>query len=451
MHNQDIYAGKALPPDIRRAGVVAVLFCIAILTGAALSIPFVYETQSLWYKFGIDKTLLRTGQMMGLVALVFLCLQILLAGRLVFFDRLFGLDKVYVLHRYNGFLILSLALAHVSLVLIPEGLRNLPIGKKYWPEMIGAGLLVILLVLVGGGLLRERGSVRYSEWRKLHRPLGYIALALATLHVVYVSDAFRISAPRYGLLLLTGFVLSTIGLRKLSCFWKNRNVAKVCAITPLTDTVTGITVQLPEGRRFRYLPGQFAFIQILGEISGEPHPFTIASAPAHSHELEFMIKKTGDWTRALDRVRVGDRVRIDGPYGLFNYIARGRDDELILIAGGIGITPMLSMLRFLAEAPSTPEITLIWSISHSTEMFLQKEFEKLQEQLPQLNLHLVYTRERLGSRRLDMDKINSLTKQCSRSASIFVCGPPQMAERTVEDCVSLGFSAKNIFREKFGL
>jgi predicted ferric reductase len=451
MRTQGIHAGKALPPDVRRAGIVAVLFCLTVVTGAALTIPFVYETQSLWYKFGTDKTLLRTGQMAGLVALIFLCLQILLAARLTVFDRLLGLDKVYVLHRYNGILVLFLALLHASLVLIPEGLRNLPFGKKYWPEMVGAGLLSVLLVLVGGALLREWGSVRYSEWRKLHRPLGYLAVVLVTLHVLYVSDSFRRTGPKYGLLLLVGFVVIVVCLKKLFGLWKNRRVAKVGAITPLTDSVTSLTVQLPEGREFCYLPGQFAFLKILGEIPGEPHPFTIASAPTHSHALQFMIKNNGDWTRELSSVKVGDRVKVDGPYGLFNYLSRGRVDEMILIAGGIGITPMLSMLRYMAGTPSTPGITLIWSISHSTEMFLEEELRQLEEQLPRLKLHLVYTRERLGSRRLDMDKINSLTQECSRSAYIFVCGPPQMAARTIEDCTSLGFSTKNIFREKFGL
>jgi predicted ferric reductase len=450
MRTQGIHAGKALPHDVRTAGISAILLSIALLAGAALTIPFAYETQTLWYKFGTDKILLRTGQMVGLSALVCLCLQVLLAARLTLFDRLLGLDKVYVVHRYNGVLVFVLALAHVSLVLIPEGLLNLPIGKKYWPEMVGAGLLLVLSFMIGGAVLRERGRVRYSQWRKLHRPMGYLVLVLVVVHALYVSDSFRIPVPRYSLLLLVGFVFTVVCLKKLIVHWGNRSAGQIIRVTPLTDSVTGLTIHLPEGREFSYLPGQFAFIQILGDISGEPHPFTIASAPTHSNTLQFIIKNNGDWTSKLGSVKVGDRVRIEGPYGLFNYMSCGGDSELILIAGGIGITPMLSMLRFMTGAPSTPEISLIWSISRSTEMFLKEEFEEIQKQLPRLKLHLVYTRERLGSRRLDMDKINSLTEECSRSASIFVCGPPQMIERTIEDCASLGFSTKNMFSEKFG-
>jgi len=220
MRTQGIHTGKVLPPNVRKAGVLIVLLCLLVLIGFALTIPFLYETQSLWYKFGIDKTLLRSGKMVGLVAVIFLCLQILLAARLVFFDRLLGLDKVYVLHRYNGILVLILAIIHAFLVLIPEGLRNLPIGKKYWPEMVGAALLLSLLVLVAGALMREWGFIRYVLWRKLHRPLGYAALLLVMVHVLYVSDSFTQTLPRFGLLLIVGCVVIAVGLKKLNWLWQ---------------------------------------------------------------------------------------------------------------------------------------------------------------------------------------------------------------------------------------
>jgi len=183
---------------------VVVLLGAALLLGGALAVPFYYETQTLWYKSGTEKVMLRSGQLAGLLAFVLLIGQILLALRLKPVERLFGSSHLLRWHQMNGMLIAGVACSHVLLVLAPEGFDNLPIGKKYWPEMIGGLLFLFLLTMVVTSRFRSWLKLEYARWRMLHKPMGYLSLALVFFHVLFVSESFARGLPRT--------VLVTVGI-----------------------------------------------------------------------------------------------------------------------------------------------------------------------------------------------------------------------------------------------
>ena len=197
------------PTDFRLAiyRVVLIAGFLVILSGV-LSIPSYYQTTTLWYKTGIDKIMLIAGQYLGLLGLVLLYLQIILSARGHFLDQLFGPAQLLRLHRINGVLLFLLAGSHILLVLIPEGLANLPLGKKFWPEMVGAALFACVALLVISSYLREPIRLPYKIWRMFHRPLGYLAMLLVTVHVLFVSESFEHILPR--ILLLTLFSLTVV-------------------------------------------------------------------------------------------------------------------------------------------------------------------------------------------------------------------------------------------------
>lgn len=189
------------PPHLYK---IAVLLGAALLLGGALAVPFYYETQTMWYKVGADRVMLRSGQLAGLFALVLLIGQIVLALRLKLFEQLFGGSRLLRWHQMNGVLIFGAACSHVFLVLAPEGFDNLPIGKKYWPELIGGVLFLFLLTMVLTSRFRSWFKLEYARWRKLHKPMGYISLALVFSHVFFVSESFARGLPRT--------VLVTVGI-----------------------------------------------------------------------------------------------------------------------------------------------------------------------------------------------------------------------------------------------
>ncbi|HSL40101.1 MAG TPA: ferric reductase-like transmembrane domain-containing protein [Desulforhopalus sp.] len=185
--------------------LLAALFLL--LAGAAVSVVFVYETQTLWYKVGWKKTMLQVGQMSGLLALLCLQVQILLGARVALLAEIFGAAALMRLHRTNGLLIVALALSHAALVVIPEGVTNLPLGWKFWPEQLGVILLFFLLATVITAWFREQLAFSYPRWRAFHRLIGYPAVAVAALHVLFVSESFAGGLPRTVLLCFTAGVL----------------------------------------------------------------------------------------------------------------------------------------------------------------------------------------------------------------------------------------------------
>jgi predicted ferric reductase len=192
-----------------------VLGALLLVMAGALSIPFVYESQTIWYKIGLDKTLLRGGQMIGLLAAVLLFVQILLAVRGKFLKELFGVAALMRWHRANGIIISFLAISHAMLILAPEGLTNLPIGKKYWPEMVGMLLLSIVLAMAVSSHFREKLRLNYKRWRAIHKLLGYLVIIFLAVHVLFVSESFEQVVPRTALLtLFAGVVISIILSKK---------------------------------------------------------------------------------------------------------------------------------------------------------------------------------------------------------------------------------------------
>ncbi|MDR3630539.1 MAG: ferric reductase-like transmembrane domain-containing protein [Desulfocapsaceae bacterium] len=199
-----------------------VVLGFAVLLGGALAVPFQYQTETLWYKTGVDKVLLRTGQQAGLTTLVLLLAQIVLSLRGRFLEGLFGAACLLRWHRFNGPLLACTACCHAILVLAPEGLGNIPMGKKYWPEMVGEGLFILLLATVLLSQFRSRLQLDYKTWRAVHRPLGYLIPVLALIHVLFVSESFAQGAPR-AVLLVVFAVLTLFAVLVKTGRWRARS------------------------------------------------------------------------------------------------------------------------------------------------------------------------------------------------------------------------------------
>lgn len=198
--------------NILLTGLIWLFFALAL--GLAMAIPFLYPTQTLWYKIGSDKVLLQAGHVAGLLALVLLFSQLFLGLRPQPLLATMGIGRVMRLHRANGVLLLGLALAHVGLVILPEGLANLPVGWKYWPELIGAILLGCLAITVLTAKFRDALHLPYRFWRGLHKMGAYLMFLLALAHVLFVSDAFHSGVLQKGLLVCGLVIAVIIGVMK---------------------------------------------------------------------------------------------------------------------------------------------------------------------------------------------------------------------------------------------
>lgn len=209
-------------PAARSTLVALAWGLVVLLAGAALAIPFVYESQTLWYKVGHDKTLLRTGQMVGLLAAVLIFVQMLLGVRGRLLEEIFGVAQLTRRHRQNGLILAVLVVLHVTLVLLTEGLSGL-LALKAWPELVGAVLLVVILIQAVSSLFRRHFGLAFATWRRMHRSLAYLAPILLAIHILFVSDSFAHGLPRVGLLTILAVVAVTI----LAIKWPARRQGKV--------------------------------------------------------------------------------------------------------------------------------------------------------------------------------------------------------------------------------
>jgi predicted ferric reductase len=204
------------PAKLKLYRVLTIGFLLIVICGA-LSIPFVYKSQTLWYKIGIDKTMLLGGQLAGLFAAVLLLVQILLAVRGQFLKEVFGIAALMRWHRTNGIIVSLLAISHVVLILVPEGLTNFPIGLKYWPEMVGSLLFWIILSMAISSQFREKLGLDYKRWKTIHKLLGYLVIIFLAVHVLFVSDSFEQTVPRVAFMTtLIGVVVAVIASKQVT-------------------------------------------------------------------------------------------------------------------------------------------------------------------------------------------------------------------------------------------
>ena len=426
-----------------------------LVLAGAISIPFYFESSSILYKFGFNRHLLRSGQVLGMVAGCLLLLQIILSTRLKCLDRIFGLNRLFKFHRITGIMIACLVIIHPILLFLPEDRIFIPLQLRYWPEFVGLFLLLLITATVISSHWRDRLRFSFHRWRPIHRSAAVVIVTAFWVHVLSVSSTFEQKLPKM-------LAFCAMGLCGLLVFWiltrtlrSRRSSFLVSAIEPAGEDAVCLKIVSTTNHMPAYLPGQFGFITIFSpHISKEEHPFTIASAPTRHASLEFIVRTTGDWTGQLENIQPGDRVSLNGPFGLFSHLQLSKKNEIIMIAGGIGITPMLSMLRLMAGSNDQRKITLIWSNQARKHIIFPDEFQNMEAQLKGLRIFHVLTRdpEFSGEKgRLDRPKLKRLTSKCSRSSAIFVCGPNRMMKEVHHCLVSLRFPRRMIFMERFSL
>ena len=448
--------GTIIPPGLRVLLATAIVALLLLTLAGALTIPFAFESPSMWYKFGIEKTSLRAGKMLGLTAGLLMLLQLPLAGRLKFLDRIFSLPGLMRQHRMHAWAIVILALIHPLCVLLPEGRLIVPLEMRYWPEWIGVVLLVFILSQFVVSQWRQSMGLAFHTWMRFHRIAGLLIAVLLVVHALYVSESFSEDGlPRLAVVVAAAaFLLFWLWVRS-AWLRVRRKPFLVSRVEPTGSDCTCVELTPAAQTFFSYVPGQFVWVSFASAtVVPEPHAFTLSSAPSRPGMLQFTIRACGDWTHTVGGLSIGDRAFIQGPFGRFGHLHTDPDRELIMIAGGIGITPMLSMLRFMADYGDPRPVTLIWSNRSKKNVAFTDEMDALAAKLTGLRMIPTFTRDAESGKRsgrLDRTSLETMLSACSRGSAIFVCGPPQMMKQVSTDLKTIGFPARSIFTEAFGL
>jgi len=268
-------------------------------------------------------------------------------------------------------------------LLAPLNFLQTPWSARFAVLSIGA-----LIVLVVTALWRVRLNIGYETWHLTHIVLAVVAIAAGVAHMVglgfYLVDPWK-RALWIGLTIFwIGLLLYVRIVKPLFILRRPYRVSEVRKERGDTTTL----VMRPEGHPgFRFRPGQFGWLTLTGspfKITGHPFSFS-SSAEATDGRVEMSIRKLGDLTSGIDKTPVGQRVYLDGPYGAFTI--GNPADMHVLIAGGVGITPMMSMIRTLADRRDKRPVILLYGSKDWESITFREELEAL---TARLNLTIVH-------------------------------------------------------------
>lgn len=396
----------------------------------------------------------------GVIAIGMMSVSMVLAARPVMIESaLGGLDKMYRLHKWLGitgaaFAILHLLWAKSAGWLVGwgwlvhkggrhfgghgNGLAGFFQEQRGLAKSIGEWALYALIVLLVLALLRR---FSYRHFFRTHRLLALVYLFMVFHSVVLMK--FTDWGKPLGIVMLVLMAGGTFAAF-VSLFRRvgagRRVKGEIEGITRHMDNrVLKLAVKLTEPWP-GHLAGQFAFLTF--ERTEGPHPFTISSTWKHDGRLGFLIKGIGDYTDTLaGRLKAGDRVTVEGPYGRFDFT--GSEPRQIWIAGGIGITPFIARMETLADHPEGIPVDLFYSTSSPDEDFIAEV--RLHAESARVHLHVMVP-ARDG--RLNAGRIRSLIPEW-KAAAFWFCGLAAFGRTLVRDLTAEGMAAGNFHQELF--
>jgi predicted ferric reductase len=433
---------------------------LAVLLAPALLAPVLHGPRT-----GDSSSLLSQLSVgMGLLATSLLVCAVVLPSRVRSLTRTLGIDGVLGIHRFVGLAVTSLVGLHIILVLAAKPGNVALFDILHAPNRARAavGATVALAALVALTVLRRRLRQRYEVWRWAHLALAGSVLILSALHIWWLNHLVRDTAMRALFTVLAVTALGVLGYRWLwlPIFGPRREYV-VRELRTETSTVSTLVLEPRRDRHQRgyrtlaFAPGQFAWIRLNPSIGAQEHPFTIASSAHLGLWTEFTIRHSGDFTNELRQLRPGSPVWVDGPHGAFTLDLR-RCTGLVMIAGGVGITPMMSMLRTLAHRRDRRPHRLVVVARTLDELLFRAELSELQQRLDLTVVELLRSPPPSwtgASGAVDEDLLTALLPGAFRRNQLdyYLCGPPAMVTDVLTVLDGLDVPQPRIHTEQFDL
>lgn len=397
---------------------------------------------------------------LGFAGLAMMALQFALTARFKVVKAPYGADIVYFFHRQVSLVTFFLVLAHPLLLFIfaPETIRLLNLLEAPWRARAGVTAVLALVAIVGTSLWRKRLKIEYNRWRIWHGLLATLAVALAMVHVVLVGH--YIDTP-WKQALWIGYGVFWVGLllyvRVLKPAWLLLRPYVVEKVIEERGSAWTLALRPLGHQGMKFMPGQFAWLTARSSpFADAEHPFSFSSSAAESGRLAFTIKELGDFTRSIKDLQPGEKVYLDGPFGAFSVDRHPHARGFVFIAGGVGITPMMSMLRTLADRGDRRPLLLIYANKDWEGVIFREEIEALE---PRLDLKVVHVLEdppqgwqgeqgfvtpAILDRYLPPDRRRDVHE-------IFICGPQPMMDAVEKALVGLGVDLGDFHSERFDL
>ncbi|PSB12773.1 oxidoreductase [filamentous cyanobacterium CCP2] len=439
-----------------RSPVAIAVFWIGIylfITLVPLAILLLYppttDQRGFWIEFSVA---------LGFIGLAMMALQFALTARINRIEASYGIDIILQFHRYISLVAFGLILIHPILLFInqPETLQLLNVFEAPWRAQAAVAGTIALIVLVITSVFRKQLKIPYEPWRTLHGLLAMSAIVLGLAHAIGVSYYLSLF---WKVVLWSGLILAALLLmayvRLIKPMMMTRKPYLVEDVISQRGDVWTLALR-PHGHEgITFEPGQFAWITLnISPFRMREHPFSMSSSGDHAERLEFSIKALGDFTKRIKDVKPGTKAYLDGPYGVFTTDRYWDSAGFVLIAGGIGITPMMSMLLTAAERKDDRPFLLIYASRSWEDVTFREELENLKEQLDLKVIHVLRKADddwEGETGYVDRDLLERYIPLHRGSRQYFICAAPVMMDQVERALHDLDVPITNIHMEHFNL
>jgi predicted ferric reductase len=396
-----------------------------------------------------DPMFVKLGLIAGLAGFSIVAVQVMLGSRLKTLDRALGLDKVMKFHRKMGVVAAALLLSHPLLLALGEKSLVLFTLNTSWRVNLGKGALLLLLAGVFLALFYSKFRLDYNVWRPIHKAM-IAAVVLAFAHSIFIGDAFEIGPILVWWWILAAFACIVFFRQNVLVALFGRKAFIVKSVKQETHDTFTFGLEPVKNGMFNYRPGQFMFLKLQRNgKSGEVHPFTISSSPTERGRITATIKKSGDFTNKIDATKPGDKALVEAPFGRFSWVF-DKPKGFIFIAGGVGVTPIRSMIKALCDIGDKRNAAFIYANKTEQDIIFRTQFDNLPA-----NFKVVYVLSKPGQNwqglrgHINAEIIKNSAGELLDFADIYLCGPPAMIQSTLDILRSLGVDKKRIHYERF--
>lgn len=426
----------------KNLGWVTILFLVLLPVARwMMMLPLEYRF------FDLSATMTSFGQITGLAGMAMFSVSLILSAKIKFLDRYFyGLDKVYQNHHIFGAISFSLLLLHPLFLAFRYAQISLRDAAMFflpfYDEAIADGiisLLILMILMVSTFYIKQR----YQIWKFFHK-FTIVAFIVGIAHTIDIpSDVSRDLVLRY-------YVLGLAFLGLIAGLWRsfafsvlNENFDyEIVKINVFNSDILEIEMA-PKDRKIKYEAGQFIFVSFASwAVSSESHPFSIVSVPGENN-LRIAVKALGDFTEKMKNLKIGDKVSVEGPFGSFSY-KKASSKKQVWLAGGIGITPFLSMAGDLKVGDGYSVDFFYCTKNQREEVFLG---EMLGVASKNKNFRVFsWCSEEKGH--VNARAISDLAGGL-QDKDIFLCGPPILMVSLSEQFGKMGINRDKIHWENF--
>ncbi len=398
----------------------------------------------------------------GLVALAMILAEFLLLGRFRSITRRAGSDVIMRTHQLLARAALLLAVLHPFLYVSPmtpppvwdvTSKTALNYGwVGLWP---GIAAWLLLGGLVAMAIARDVSGVRYEGWRLLHA-LG--AVLIAGFGVLHALRAGRYSADALLGWVWIAFLALAVGallyVYLVAPLIRWRRPWRVASVIPVAERTWAVTLRPGFNGRADYEAGQFAWLNIGRSVfSLNENPFSISSAPSAGRDVEFIIKELGDFTRTIGQIKPGTRAWLEAPHGHLSHAGHEDAPGIALVAGGVGIAPLIGILRELAATNDPRPTVLLYGNRTKAQIVCGPELQALSRSHGTEVVHVLSEPPEGWTGPVGMIDAALLRAHFGTAARrdwlYILCGPPPMLNAVEDALIALGIPSSRILSEQF--